>query len=185
MRLFIGIPLSEAVRNVLERLTQSLRTPGDDLRWSSPQSWHITLQFLGETSAEKYECIVPPLKAISSPPLQIQLGSLGFFDRAGVFFADVDVSGEMHGLQKRVTAATSQCGFAAEDRPFHPHVTLARAKGGKKWQSLRNLKSRAMPKSEFPPFTATEFLVYEAFLGAGGSRYEIRERVPLTGSGNL
>ena len=114
-----------------------------------------------------------------SPEVPVQLNGTGFFDRAGVFFAGVSVSAEMVELEKQVLAATAKCGFVAEDRPFHPHVTLARAKGDNRMPALRRLKQRAKKSVGFPAFTATEFLLYEAFLGAGGSRYEVRERFPL------
>ena len=179
MRLFIGIPLASEVVDVLGRLSQSLQSAGDGLRWASSESWHVTLQFLGETSEEKFACLVARLREVRSPSVPIQIDGTGFFDRAGVFFADVRDSSELLLLEKRVLGATSKCGFAAEDRPFHPHVTLARARGDNRMQNLRLLKARANTKVPFPEFTAREFLLYEVFLGPGGSRYEIRERFPL------
>ncbi|WP_348263772.1 RNA 2',3'-cyclic phosphodiesterase [Telmatobacter sp. DSM 110680] len=179
MRLFIGIPLSPEVVDALAGLSQSLRSTEDGFRWSSPQSWHITLQFLGETSETTYACLLAHLKEVSSPEFQVHIDGTGFFDRAGIFFAGVSDSPELAQLQKQIVAATVQCGFVAEDRPFHPHITLARAKGGARTRVLRQLKTKIKGNERFPAFTAREFLLYEAFLGSGGSRYEIRERFPL------
>jgi 2'-5' RNA ligase len=181
MRLFIGIPLAGEVINALKRITGGLRSPGDDLRWTSPETWHITLQFLGETPAERCTCTVSRLREIRSPDVPIWVEGTGFFDRAGVFFAGVNVSAELRELQKLVVAATGKCGFVAEERPYHPHITLARAKGGNR-EALRKLKARITKNVAFPRFTAAEFLLYEAFLGPGGSRYEVRERFRLLGS---
>lgn len=178
MRLFIGIPLATEVIDALDRIAHSLRSPDDRLRWASSESWHITLQFLGETAPEKYDCAWARLREIRSAHVPIWLEGTGIFDRAGVFFADVKVLPELRQLQKQVVAATARCGFAPEDRPYHPHVTLARAKADGR-DSLRKLRARANPKSPFPRFMASEFLLYEAFLGPGGSRYEVRERFPL------
>lgn len=178
MRLFIGIPLPPEVTDALERLARSLRSTDDGLRWSSAESWHITLQFLGETTEERYRCVVARLRKVLSPAVPVRLNGTGFFERAGVFFAGVSVSRQMLELQKRVLASTAQCGFVAEDRPFHPHITLARAKGDKRMSALRQLKQRVKEPVAFPAFTATEFLLYEAFLGAGGSSYQVRERFP-------
>ena len=179
MRLFIGIPLAANVNDALEKLVRSLRCDGDGLRWSSLESWHITLQFLGETSEERYRCVEARLKDVRSPEVPIRLEGTGFFERAGVFFAGVSVSAEMLELEKRVLTATAQCGFVAEDRPFHPHVTLARAKGDKRINALRKLGQRVREEVRFPAFTAREFLLYEAFLGAGGAHYEVRQRILL------
>jgi 2'-5' RNA ligase len=179
MRLFIGIPLASDVVNALERLSQRLRSADDGLRWSSSESWHITLQFLGSTSEEQYACLLARLEDITSPAFSVQIDGIGIFDRAGVFFADVSVSPALSQLQKRVLVATAQCDIVAEIRPFHPHITLARTKGDGRPRALRQLKSRIKGDETFPAFIAEEFLLYEAFLGSGGSRYEVRQRCPL------
>jgi 2'-5' RNA ligase len=179
MRLFIGIPLARDVIDALDALSLSLRSAADGLRWSSPESWHITLQFLGETSEAKYACLLEHLKDVRSVAFSVFLDGIGFFDRAGIFFAGVSVSPGLSHLHNQVVAATAQCDFVAESRPFHPHITLARAKGDGRMRVLRQLKSKTKDDEEFPAFTANEFLLYEAFLGSGGSRYEVRERFPL------
>lgn len=179
MRLFIGIPLASEAVAALERLSRSLRSAGDNLRWGSPETWHITLQFLGETSIESYACLAQHLSVIKSPAVPVWLHGTGFFDRAGVFFAGVNVSPELRGLERLVAAATAQCGIVADERPYHPHVTLARTKGANKTHALRTLKSRLKSEIEFPAFTAKEFLLYESFLSSDGARHEVRDRFPL------
>jgi len=179
MRLFIAISLAPEVMDTLERLSRSLRSPGDNLRWTSPETWHITLQFLGEISDESYTGLVQNLRQIKSPPVPIRLQGTGFFNRAGVFFVEVDVSPELRHLERLVVDATSASGVAAEDRPYHPHVTLARAKGDDRSRALRSLKPRVPDNVPFPPFTAREFLLFQSFLGSAGARHEIRERFPL------
>jgi 2'-5' RNA ligase len=181
MRLFIGIPLAPEVIVALARTVHWLQSPDDGLRWTTAETWHITLQFLGETSAQQFGCTMQRLGEIRAPQVPVWLDGTGFFDRAGVFFAGVNVSPELRHLQKQVVGATSQCGFVPEDRPYHPHVTLARAKGDKRMQALRKLKTKAGESAQFPAFTAAEFLLYEAFPGPGGSRYEVRGRFPLAG----
>ena len=178
MRLFIGIPLAAVVVGELAALTARLTSPNDGLRWSPEAGWHITLQFLGSTSAGQYDCVAAGLRQIRCAPFEIQLEPPGFFDRAGVFFAGVRLSAELTDLQKQVVAATRPCGFVPEDRPYHPHITLAREKSGR--HGLRQLKARLNGEMQFSAFTAKEFLLYESFPGPGGSRYEVRERFALS-----
>lgn len=180
MRLFVGIPLGDAVVSALSALTVRLRTPDDGLRWSSPAGWHITLQFLGKTTAEQLACITSALSKIRFGPFRINLDRPGYFDRSGVFFVGVQGSPELSEIQKQVTKATSLCGFTAEERPYHPHITLARAKAG--GLGLRHLKDGAGSAERFPAFMAKAFVVYESFLQPGGSRFEVRERFPFTGA---
>jgi hypothetical protein len=120
MRLFIAIPLASEAVGALERLAHTLRSASDALRWTSPATWHITLQFLGETSLETYDCLAQQLRAIHSPPVPVWLHGTGCFDRAGVFFAAVNVSPELRRLEQLVLAATALCGLTAEARPYHP-----------------------------------------------------------------
>jgi 2'-5' RNA ligase len=177
MRLFIGIPLAAAVIDELKAATSRLHSSADGLRWTAPESWHITLQFLGNTDPEQYTCLVPRLRALHSPPVSISLEALGCFDRAGILFAGVRLTPELLLLQERVTTATQPCGFAPESRPYQPHITLARAKGQK--SGLGELKAKIRRLQDFTRFVAHEFLLYESFLSSAGARYEVRERFSL------
>lgn len=149
------------------------------LRWAAPESWHITLQFLGNATAEQFDCLKARLGQVRAAPVPVRLGSLGVFDRAGVFFVEVEAGASLVALQERVTAATAGCGFVAEARAYHPHITLARAKGEAGKCALKALKTRLQHQSKFTAFTANEFLLYESHLGPSGSQYEVRQRVRL------
>ncbi len=57
MSLFVAIPLGAPVRAELESLAARLHPRAPALRWTSPESWQITLQFLGSAGAEQYPCL--------------------------------------------------------------------------------------------------------------------------------
>ena len=181
MRLFIGIPLADEVVSELSVIRERLRKTGHGLRWPPPETWHITLQFLGETQAEQYAGITERLRGLRAEPVPVALEGLGFFERAGIFHAGIRLAPELIALQQRVAAEMTLCGFAPETRPFHPHITLARSKGRDPGQGLRVLKAKSCSQPRFSRFVAREFLLYESFLGPGGSRYEVRERFGLGG----
>jgi 2'-5' RNA ligase len=182
MRLFVGIPLASAVIDELSRTAKRLRLDGDGLRWTAPESWHITLQFLGNTSQEQFKCLVQQLRTLHLPSVPIGFEGLSCFDRSGVFFAGVRVSPELLLVHEHVTAVTALCGFASELRPYQPHVTLARSKDRDRRSSHGELKTAITHQPAFTRFVAKEFLLYESFLGSGGSRYEVRERFSLGAS---
>jgi 2'-5' RNA ligase len=179
MRLFIAIPLGQAVEAELKRLTARLRPAAPDLRWSHPESWHITLQFLGSTTDEQYACLLPHLSELKAAPFPINFDGLGVFERAGVFILKVAPTPALAALQKKVEAATQPCGFEPEDRPWRPHITLARSKSGNKSRELRTLPDRASESVRFDRILATEFRLYESHLSAGGSKYEVKHQFPL------
>jgi RNA 2',3'-cyclic 3'-phosphodiesterase len=178
MRLFIGIPLAAAVSEELAALAARLGSGGDGLRWTARESWHITLQFLGNASREQCQCVAGRLRELHLPPVPVRLGKLGCFERAGVFLATVEPSPALLGLQERVVATTGPCGFAAEARPYQPHITLARSGRGQR-QNILALKAKIGRPPEFTGFAAGEFLLYESFLSPTGSRYEVRARFSL------
>ena len=195
MRLFVGIPLADAVTSELSALVSRLRPAASNLRWTAPGSWHITLQFLGNATPAQFECLTARLGEVRSAPVAIALDAVGSFERAGVIFADVIVAPGLAALQQHVVAATAQCGFVAETRPFHPHITLARKarnKGAREQANKGTERSRqgslylrglveSARISRFQQFMAHEFLLYESHLGSEGSRYEVRARFPIGG----
>ncbi len=178
MRLFVGLPLAPVLVDELAAISMRWRSSQDGLRWSEPASWHITLQFLGSTAEEKYECILARLREVRSPAVPIALEGLGFFDRAGIFFAGVALTPELIAIQQQVTLATSPCGFIPETRPYHPHITLARTKS--KAKALENLKAMIQRQPKFTGYVAEEFLLYESVSTPTGSLYEVRERLSLS-----
>jgi 2'-5' RNA ligase len=175
MRLFIGIPLAAGTADALAAIVHQLQAKAapQSLRWSDRESWHITLQFLGSTKPEQYDCV-----DLCYPRLHIELGSLGTFDRAGVLYVEVRVTPELTAIRQAVTAATLPCGFTPEDRPYHPHITLARRKG-KGGRELRTVKLQMQQQPKLAGFTADSFVLYESTRTSEGSRYDIRERFPL------
>jgi len=155
---------------------------GAGVRWSPPETWHVTLQFLGPAGPEQAACVTARLGALRAAPFTVRIDGLGFFDRTGVFWAGVPLTAELLALQQQVVGATRSCGFVPEDRAYSPHITLARSKGRAGASALAPLRksverSRVSLATEF---TAAEFLLYESFPGPEGSRYEVRARFPLT-----
>ena len=175
MRLFLAIPLPTALTNQLSAISLRYQSANDGLRWSAPESWHITLQFLGSVEQEQHDCINTRLRTLHHPPVPVELNSLGFFDRTGIFFAGALLTPELLSLQQQVTATTAPCGFIPETRPYHPHITLARSKNKTGARTLHAIKAGIHRQPVFTPFTAHEFVLYESLPTPSGSRYEIRE----------
>ena len=82
-RLFLGVPLSEELRDALgEHLRRALPggVPG---RAVVPANWHLTLRFLGDADAGQHRLLVEALeKAPLGPRFPMVLGGLGAFPRA-------------------------------------------------------------------------------------------------------
>lgn len=179
MRLFVGIPLAEETRKELAAVEARLRKKAPKLRWSKPELWHITLQFLGQAGAEQCEAVKARLGDVHAAPVPIQVEQLSSFERAGVLHVGVRLTPQLVTLQQRVTQATEQCGFAPEERAYQPHITLARSRSGEDRRRVAELAKHAARAPEFTRFVAHEFVLYESFPGPEGSRYEVRARYAL------
>jgi 2'-5' RNA ligase len=177
MRLFLAIPLADSVLTELSHLTVRLRSALPNLRWVAPDSWHITLKFLGATTPLQYDRLIPLLFNIRSQPFPVQLAGPDSFDRTGVFFAAVDLTPQLVSLRQQVIAATASCEFAPDTCPFRPHVTLARSRGRGPKPSEFKTSIRVQPV--IPSFLASEFVLYQSQLTPAGSVYQVRQRFPL------
>ena len=189
MRLFIGIALASDASDALARIGARFAAASGDLRWSTRESWHVTLQFLGKATPKQAACVTESLRGVRAAAVPVRMDGLGFFERAGVFHAGVELTPELLALQQKVTAATRGCGFLPEERAYHPHITLARLKGalGKgpgKAQAMRKLWAAVLRAKValHEEFLAEEFLLYESIPEPEGSRYVVLERFELKDS---
>ncbi len=137
IRSFIAIELPEEAKKGLARLRKELeRDEHRFVKWVDPGGIHLTLKFLGNISskrvAEITEAIEKAVQGIS--PFHLEISGLGAFPsirQARVFW--VGVGGELDKLsrlQQNIDSALAALGFAKEERPFVPHLTLARIREG-------------------------------------------------------
>lgn len=138
LRLFIGAPLPESYQELLGELRDSWNKElRSKLTWTKPGNWHITLKFLGDTD----EALLPELKEalaqIAWTGYPLQGGGGGFFQppkpsrppRPRVVWVGLrQGAAETIALAAAVEAALTPLGVAAAERPFRPHLTLARVK---------------------------------------------------------
>ncbi len=130
MRLFFAVELSAEAQAALGRLMP--REGAQDYRWVDPALLHVTLAFLGEQPEERLsvlEELAREATAISKPGV-LRLGAAGHFggSRAPrVLYVDLDGDlAALNGLHANLALALHARGFAIEDRPYRPHITLAR-----------------------------------------------------------
>jgi 2'-5' RNA ligase len=177
-RLFIGIPLSmrslRAVANAASSLKERSASSDHDFRWVPPARYHVTVAYLGWTQPD----IVPAVqdvvaKALTNvSPFEMRCRTLGAFpslDKAQVLWAGIDDGmGELLGLATKVSEALSELGFPSPTREFHPHVTIARLKGG---GSCSNLVQEA-PEHVFSKSWVDSLILYESSVESETSEYK-------------
>jgi 2'-5' RNA ligase len=181
-RLFIAIELDAAVRAALAATVVELARCGADARWSRPDNLHLTLKFLGNVAAEHIDRLAAALRSsVASTPAQaIPVRGLGVFPdarRPRVVWAGIDAP-FLTALAASIDAACQALGFAAEARPFHPHVTLARLRSRRGWPALRARLDAAASRS-FGSSDVKDVYLFRSDLRPAGAVYTKLCRAPL------
>ncbi|MCX7605441.1 MAG: RNA 2',3'-cyclic phosphodiesterase [Bryobacteraceae bacterium] len=181
MRLFCAIDLPYQVRRNLELLLQLLR-PKADLQWSPPSNLHVTTKFIGEWPEEDLEILKEALAAVPAPgEFAVDIQGLGWFPDAAnprVFWAGVRAGEPLQQLARATEDACARLGIARENRPYSPHLTLARIRRPVDLGPLRSALA-SLASDHFGRFTAAQFHLYESKLRPGGSIYTKLASFPL------
>ena len=192
VRLFVALELPEAVTAVLA--AWSARVVGNEtsLRRVGRDSLHVTLCFLGMRPVSEVGEIGEVIRTVSAPgvtPTGAPTSAVAAVfgepvwlprRRPRVLAVQLDPTGPdpsaLAALQTRLATGLHQLGvYAAEDRPYLPHVTVARVR--------RPFPRTTPPVPPAPldplPFTADRVTLFRSRLGDGPARYEALETVRL------
>lgn len=178
-RLFIALPLADEARREIAAYLRRAFPDGVPGRAVPAANWHLTLRFLGASTEAQHRAIRDGLRA---RPLgggfALRFGGAGAFPQvrsARVLWLGItDGIEPVRALAARAEEVARAAGFAAEDRAFKAHLTLARI------HPPRDV-SRVVESA--PPLDLAmdvrEVVVYRSHLGGGGARYEAVDRIPL------
>lgn len=194
MRLFIALDMDEEIRQKIRTFVEGARGFAPDARWVRPESLHVTLKFIGEQPEGSLDALERALAQVSGSPFELSFRGYGFFPTpksARVFWIGIQSGPQLSALASAIDNATATLDIPKEDRPFSPHLTLARRGGGsgsprrQKGDAPNNVFQRlsaklaAMTSHEFGTMTAREFFLYQSQLSRDGSHYTKLKRFPL------
>lgn len=126
MRLFLGVLLEEKVKDNLQAAILLIENSTRESRPTFRENLHLTLVFLGETG--RVAEIRQAMDQVWEPPFSIEIAGIGRFRREGgdLYWTGVKRSKPLERLYRRLKEELVCRGFAIEDRPYRPHLTLAR-----------------------------------------------------------
>jgi 2'-5' RNA ligase len=148
LRVFVALDIPAALQGRLGPVTDRLRRLPGKARWVAAPHLHLTLRFLGEVSRQKVALATAAVERVAARHTSFPLGlaGLGVFPEQGppsvVWVGVSDGRHELSELQADLEAELELAGFPPEDRPFTPHLTLARlrdADGGAWRAAIREL----------------------------------------------
>ncbi len=192
MRLFVAVDIEDEIRRRISGFAEGVQGFAPEARWVGPETLHITVKFIGEFPESDVQRLKQALQEVRGAPANISFRGYGFFPTpkaARVFWVGMEADANLGLLATAVDRATASLGIATEERPFKPHLTLARAGSGRpQWKAgdgpsgtFRRLQEKlaALPAAEFGTMTAHEFFLYESKLSPAGARYTKLERFAL------
>jgi len=145
IRAFIAVELPDELRRALaavqtrlkERVAYALN-PGVKVQWVRPESLHLTLKFLGDIEEAQVPVIGEALERVARAQRAFVVDAVG----AGVFpeiraprilwVGFTGTTDKLVQLAAAVESALASGGFPSENKPFAPHLTVARIKEGQR-----------------------------------------------------
>jgi 2'-5' RNA ligase len=181
MRTFISIhPDEETIHKISliqNHLKDNLRALGEEkfraLKWETVDKFHMTLFFIGETEKNISEQISNRLSQIEMDFSEINIctGNTGAFPNLRfprvVILEMVDKDSKLVRLVEDIRGAMVEFGLK-EDKPFRPHITLARIRRDSK-VSLTGIETNI---DDALDFTAKSFCLYQSILQPTGAVYK-------------
>jgi 2'-5' RNA ligase len=187
IRAFLALDHPAEIRRGLARVQESLRrSVRGEIRWVRPEGIHLTLQFLGDVPASGIDRIAAVVQGATAgeAPFALAVGGPGVFpDPRRPRILWLGLTGEMGRLtrfQEALARALAGIGFPEEERPFRPHLTLARIRSPQGLSGLGPVLEKGYAYA-VGPYVATGLSLYRSELTPGGALYTRLKGFPLAG----
>jgi 2'-5' RNA ligase len=181
-RAFLAVVPPPAVLDWTESVVDAARRTDDGLRWTRPDQRHVTLQFLGRVDATAVDALAESVAAAVRriPAFGVQVGGAGAFpsaQRASVLWLGIAEGADTLGaLAAAVAGASAPLGVATDDRPYRPHVTLARTSGAR---DVRAVVERLGTGPAAPRLTVTDVILFDSDTRPDGAVHTEHARFAL------
>jgi 2'-5' RNA ligase len=187
VRLFTAIELGDQVQMEAGTLLRELKhradatSPRARVTWVAPERLHLTLRFIGEVDDSKGEQVIGALRQpIPEAPFVVRWEGLGAFPGRGaprVLWVGVARGAEQLGqIESIVSARLEVLGIPREDRPYSPHLTLARVRDA---AGLRTAKIFEGLPGRLGETHVEAITLFQSTLSPKGPTYVTLERTPL------
>lgn len=168
IRAFLAIQPPADIRTSLVDTLTRIEIDGARLRIVDQDNIHLTIEFLGDIP----EGSIKPLSkllddvAAQTRPFEAEVVGIAAFParRPVVVAAVLAENNSLSEVVAEIRGQLCEIGFDPETRPFRPHITIARIKGG------RNRVRRFSLETQLT-FTADEFVLFRSDLTRKGAQY--------------
>ena len=185
IRTFIAVFPPKEISQRLGEAIAKFRGSAPEAKWVAPENFHFTLRFLGDLPEERLDllarCVAESVRG--EAPFDLTLTGLGAFPSAGrprVLWVGTDAGGErLSRLAEIVESGLRSEKFGKADKPFSPHLTIARWRRPERNERVGKLIETS--PLEAGPFRVEAVNVMESVLRPQGPAYKSRAACPLQG----
>ena len=182
MRLFVALAVLDEIRHNISSFIRELKEADPQVRWLDPQNFHITLKFIGRVPPENLSAIAGALAKVQiAHPVQMEFRGLGFFPNArkpSLAWIGTEFSPNLPALAAAINNALAPLEITREEKPFTPHLTIARFKQTRLSPGLL-AKIESLQDRSFGTLTAREFHLVESTLKSTGAQYTTLRSFPF------
>ena len=184
LRAFIALTPPTTLQHTVAEVREAFQSLPCFWRWVTPEQIHLTLRFLGNVPEAQVTSIAQAMEHATQgqTAFTLRAQSLGCFPHASrprvLWVGLADPSQALVPLNERLTTALLPLGFPPEERPFHLHLTLARAQNGIRSQQLLPVL-QAYQNRCFGEFAVTQLHLFQSNLQRGGALYTLLRSVTL------
>ena len=183
LRSFVALEVSPKLASMLSTCSDELRAldRSQEIRWTPPENYHLTLEFLGDIEFASVHKLGNALQArlqdLELPSLVVnEISYFPFNAKPKVVAALLAKHEQLIYLHQQVQKAIRNVGLVPEKRRFTPHVTIGR------------VRARRTPRLQIRPLSLdflSEFnalILYESQLHQSGAVYSPLFELPLARS---
>ena len=124
-RLFFALWPSKDCRKQLDRFNQSINS--EELKKVKSDNLHVTLVYLGNVDAQTEALIRQEVEHIKAKPFVLQFEQLAFWKKPRILcLLTQQYDPQILLLVNALKSIVQQYGIKVENRPYKPHITLAR-----------------------------------------------------------
>jgi 2'-5' RNA ligase len=166
--------LNGELKQLVGKLKRTLKDREQEVRWTPPDLWHVTVQFLGDVPVERARLAFQALRLSWSKTL-LKIQGLGAFPEeraARVLWLGVQENQAFLDLQTEVSNQFLQAGFPVDEKDFRPHLTLARLRNAVSVSDLVKMGQRKY----FGEYLVSELVLFESVLQGNMTKYIPLER---------
>ncbi len=183
IRAFVAINLPDELMVKLKEVRDSLASSQKDVSWVRPGAIHLTLKFLGDIETEEVDKVAEALFLASAgiKAFTLKAEGVGGFPNLKsprVIWVGIRESPELIRLQKNIDERLFESGFEKDDRPFNPHLTLARVKTPGAGRELGKRVEESKIDIDVD-FKADYFVLFRSVLSPKGAEYTELRRFDL------